>query len=578
MRNLKHLFGKATLFYLIGGRLLIPTIGLASHEGNQSSSPKQTLPDSTIRVYPNLLKAITDNLTNLKSLDNTYPQKPTVPNSNNDSHPSTEIQSTYDNAKKESDSKIKVVIDSLKKQLEELNQQPFQWKSKEKTLLKEKIETAISEHTQTVETEKETVTLTKRVRTRNHTSQEITALNEQIRNLRDSILNHVESSDPFGIKLAEQYKETLGQLAKLEKELNSKQKGSESNLNSIPSSAYNQDSLSEKPSAPLENFVDLSEELIGNPGPVTNATPLVAPDNKFKTNDYAALTDTNNSSHTPPNNLANKENLDSTSNDFSDSKGNFDSKNNTSGSATSDNISFKPSSVTSNNLPKIASTAEAKATNSSSSTSNFYSLAPPSATAPNIDNPAKPSAIEQSLPATPDKKWGANSDLGFSMREQDPNAPNVQVQYTSASALKSDSFSTAPPTSYDSSPSNYDPSSSNSVSNKPIAYYYNNDGTFSREEPYTDREIASIEINDFKTVPTLEAPVKTDELTKILEELREASDPMGLSNEEIPKLLVAQTTLVDSKKSLTSVALAKKRDPNSRGPSLFDRLVTWLGI
>ena len=167
MRNLKHIFSKAALFYLIGCRLLIPRICLANHDAMPSPSSPENIPRSPTR-FQELSKDITANLTILKTLDDEYLKNlANAKRIDSKEAPTSEIQPTYERNKEEFDSKIKEVIEKLKKQLEELTKNSFQSKSSEKKDLQELIESmkkAISEHSQKVATKTETSEITDKVK------------------------------------------------------------------------------------------------------------------------------------------------------------------------------------------------------------------------------------------------------------------------------------------------------------------------------------------------------------------------------------------------------------------------------
>lgn len=284
MRNLKHIFSKAALFYLIGCRLLIPRICLANHEARPLPSSPKNIPSSPTR-FQELSKDITANLTILKNLDDEYSKNlANAKETDSKEAPTSEIQATYERNKEEFDSKIKEVIEKLKKQLEELTKNSFQSKLSEKEDLKGLIKSmkkAISEHSQKVATKTETSKITYKVKDKKkRTPEEKQALQDQINNLRDSILNHAESGDSFGNQLAEQYKETLSQLTKLEKELNSNQIALEN--------ISNKDYLPYKSSPPSDEEGSLSDEGTEKAGPITSNISSVDRKSQFPS-DSASL-------------------------------------------------------------------------------------------------------------------------------------------------------------------------------------------------------------------------------------------------------------------------------------------------
>ena len=579
MRNLKHIFSKAALFYLIGCRLLIPRICLANHDAMPSpSSPKNILSSPT--RFQELSKDITANLTILKTLDDEYSQNPAnAKKTDSKEAPNSEIQATYEKNKEEFDSKIKEVIEKLKKQLGELRKNSFQPKSSEKKDLEQLIglmEKAISEHSQKVATKTETSEITDKVKNKkNRTPEEKQALKDQIKNLRDSILNHAESGDSFGNQLAEQYKETLSQLTKLEKELNSKQIA----LENISSEFY----PPYKSSPPSDKEGSLSDEGTENAGPITPNIPSVARKSQ-PPSDSTSLTPTHNSSGNSQDRFAMNENWNSSPEKLKTPIPNSDNNNNPFAAPTG----FIQSPTVNPSSPKSAispvPTAPIIPTNF---TNNFYTTATASASAavPTIDNPPNASPVENPFLDTSNTKARPNTETGFnlgvSLRKKDPNTPNEQLKYVRSSDSNSDSLTTVETTSYDSYPSNLG-------SNESSGNAYNSE-TFSVEDPskFNNRQIASVgytdnniemEIYDFRTVPTLEDPVINDRLTQILKELQVPSVPTDLSS-DISTLLEKKTESSKTKKSFPSIAaLSEKLEPKSRGPSLFDRFVAWLGI
>ena len=131
MRNLKHIFSKAALFYLIGCRLLIPRICLANHDSETLPSFVNSISSPQISFNTSgLFKEIRANLEHLKTLDDEYSKNPAnAKKIGSKEAPTSEIQPTYERNKEEFDSKIKEVIEKLKKQREELRKNSFQSKS-----------------------------------------------------------------------------------------------------------------------------------------------------------------------------------------------------------------------------------------------------------------------------------------------------------------------------------------------------------------------------------------------------------------------------------------------------------------
>ncbi|MCX6103705.1 MAG: hypothetical protein NT000_10670, partial [Proteobacteria bacterium] len=73
MKDLKHIFSKAALFYLIGCRLLIPRICLANHDSVTLPSFVKSISSPQISFNTSgLFKEIRANLTILKTLDDEY--------------------------------------------------------------------------------------------------------------------------------------------------------------------------------------------------------------------------------------------------------------------------------------------------------------------------------------------------------------------------------------------------------------------------------------------------------------------------------------------------------------------------
>ena len=442
----------------------------------------------------------------------------------------------------------------------------------------ESMKKAISEHSQKVATKTETSEITDKVKNKkNRTPEEKQALKDQIKNLRDSILNHAESGDSFGNQLAEQYKETLSQLTKLEKELNSNQIA----LENFP----NKDYPPYKPSPPSDEEEEgsLSDEGTENAGPITPNIPSVARKSQ-PPSDSTSLTPTHNSSGNSPDRFAMNENWNSSPEKLKTPIPNPDNNNNPFAAPTG----FIQSPTVNPSSPKSAiSPVPTAPIIPNNFTNNFYTTATASASAagPTIDTPPNASPVENPFLDTSNTKARPNTETGFnlgvSLRKKDPNTPNEQLKYVRSSDSNSDSLTTVETTSYDSYPSNLG-------SNESSGNAYNSE-TFSVEDPskFNNRQIASVgytdnniemEIYDFRTVPTLEDPVINDRLTQILKELQVPSIPTDLSS-DISTLLEKKTESSKTKKSFPSIAaLSEKLEPKSRGPSLFDRFVAWLGI
>ena len=581
MRNLKHIFSKAALFYLIGCRLLIPRICLANHESIPPiDNIKKNLSSPT--RFQELSKAITANLTNLKTLDDEYSNNPAnAKKTDSKEAPTSEIQATYERNKEEFDLKIKEVIEKLKKQLGELRKNSFQPKSSEKKDLEQLIglmEKAISEHSQKVATKTETSEITDNVKNKKkRTPEEKQALQDQINNLRDSILNHAESGDSFGNQLAEQYKETLSQLTKLEKELNSNQIALEK--------IANKDYPPYKPSPPSDEEDSLSDESTENAGPITPNIPSVAHKSQ-PPSDSTSLTPTHNSSGNSSNSSGNSsdsfainENSNISSEKLNAPILNPDNKNNTFAappgfipSPTVNSLAQKSAVFPDPTAPIIRNYLD----------NNFFPPAIASASAsaavPTIDSPADVAVVQGSLPNTSNIESGYNSGLGFSLRDKKPNTPNFQLKYIFPSDSPNYLSTTSQATTYDST-------SSSLESNNPKTFDDNSDELVpSKTSKNLNWETASLEnyikkegeeesLGDYVPLPD---SVGTNRLFEILEALKEPTVPTVLLDSEIPKLLVGATkTPVDTKKYVRSIAALPE---STRGPSLFDRFVAWLGI
>lgn len=582
MRNLTHILSKAALFYLIGCRLLIPRICLANHEVRPSPSSPQNIPSSPTR-FQELSKDITANLTILKDLDVEYSKNPAnAKKTDSKEEPTSEIQATYERNKKEFDSKIKEVIEKLKKQLEELTKNSFQSKLSNKKALEELIESmkkAISEHSQKVATKTETSEITDKVKNKKkRTPEEKQALQDQINNLRDSILNHAESGDSFGNQLAEQYKETLSQLTKLEKELNSEQIAREI----FPNKNY----PPYKSSPPSNEEGSLSDGDTENAGAITPNIPGVAHKSQ-PPSDSRSLTPTHNSSGNSSDSFAINGNSNSSPEKLNAPIINPDNNNNT--------FAAPPGFIPG---PTVNSLAQKSAVFSDPTapiirnnfTNNFYPTATASASAsasaavPTIDSPVNLAVFPESLPNTSKIELESNSGLGFSLRDKKPNTPNFQLKYISPSDSPIDLSSTSQATTYDSTssslesnnPKTFDDNSDELVPNKKSK---NLNWETASLENYIKKEGEEESLGDYVPSP---APVGTNRLFEILEALKEPTVPTVLLDSEIPKLLVeANKTTVDPKKIFfrSIAALPENLKPEStRGPSLFDRFVAWLGI
>ncbi len=580
MRNLKHIFSKAALFYLIGCRLLIPRICLANHDAMPSpSSPKNILSSPT--RFQELSKDITANLTILKTLDDEYSQNPAnAKKTDSKEAPNSEIQATYEKNKEEFDSKIKEVIEKLKKQLGELRKNSFQPKSSEKKDLEQLIglmEKAISEHSQKVATKTETSEITDNVKNKKkRTPEEKQALQDQINNLRDSILNHAESGDSFGNQLAEQYKETLSQLTKLEKELNSNQIALEK--------IANKDYPPYKPSPPSDEEDSLSDESTENAGPITPNILSVAHKSQ-PPSDSTSLTPTHNSSGNSSNSSGNSsdsfainENSNISSEKLNAPILNPDNKNNTFAappgfipSPTVNSLAQKSAVFPDPTAPIIRNYLD----------NNFFPPAIASASAsaavPTIDSPADVAVVQGSLPNTSNIESGYNSRLGFSLRDKKPNTPNFQVKYILPSDSPIDLSTTSQATTYDSTSSSLEsnnPKTFNDNSDElvPIKTSKNLNWETASLENYIKKEGEEESLADYVPLP---ASVGTNRLFEILEALKDPTVPTALLDSEIPKLLVGATkTPVDTKKYVRSIAALPE---STRGPSLFDSVIKWLG-
>ena len=580
MRNLKHIFSKAALFYLIGCRLLIPRICLANHESIPPiDNIKKNLSSPT--RFQELSKAITANLTNLKTLDDEYSNNPAnAKKTDSKEAPTSEIQATYERNKEEFDLKIKEVIEKLKKQLGELRKNSFQPKSSEKKDLEQLIglmEKAISEHSQKVATKTETSEITDNVKNKKkRTPEEKQALQDQINNLRDSILNHAESGDSFGNQLAEQYKETLSQLTKLEKELNSNQIALEK--------IANKDYPPYKPSPPSDKEDSLSDEGTENAGSITPNIPSVDRKSQFPS-DSASLPPTHISSGNSSNSSGNSsdsfpinENSNISSEKLNAPILNPDNKNNTFAappdfipSPTVNSLAQKSAVFPDPTAPIIRNYLD----------NNFFPTAIASASAsaavPTIDSPADVAVVQGSLPNTSNIESGYNSGLGFSLRDKKPNTPNFQLKYIFPSDSPNYLSTTSQATTYDST-------SSSLESNNPKTFDDNSDELVpSKTSKNLNWETASLEnyikkegeeesLADYVPLP---ASVGTNRLFEILEALKDPTVPTALLDSEIPKLLVGATkTPVDTKKYVRSIAALPE---STRGPSLFDSVIKWLG-
>ncbi len=580
MRNLKHIFSKAALFYLIGCRLLIPRICLANHEAIPPiDNIKKNLSSPT--RFQELSKAITANLTNLKTLDDEYSNNPAnAKKTDSKEAPTSEIQATYERNKEEFDLKIKEVIEKLKKQLGELRKNSFQPKSSEKKDLEQLIglmEKAISEHSQKVATKTETSEITDNVKNKKkRTPEEKQALQDQINNLRDSILNHAESGDSFGNQLAEQYKETLSQLTKLEKELNSNQIALEK--------IANKDYPPYKPSPPSDEEDSLSDEGTENAGSITPNIPSVVRKSQ-PPSDSTSLTPTHNSSGNSSNSSGNSsdsfpinENSNISSEKLNAPILNPDNKNNTFAappgfipSPTVNSLAQKSAVFPDPTAPIIRNYLD----------NNFFPTAIASASAsaavPTIDSPADVAVVQGSLPNTSNIESGYNSRLGFSLRDKKPNTPNFQVKYILPSDSPIDLSTTSQATTYDSTSSSLEsnnPKTFNDNSDElvPIKTSKNLNWETASLENYIKKEGEEESLADYVPLP---ASVGTNRLFEILEALKDPTVPTALLDSEIPKLLVGATkTPVDTKKYVRSIAALPE---STRGPSLFDSVIKWLG-
>ncbi len=583
MRNLKHIFSKAALFYLIGCRLLIPRICLANHEAIPPiDNIKKNLSSPT--RFQELSKAITANLTNLKTLDDEYSNNPAnAKKTDSKEAPTSEIQATYERNKEEFDLKIKEVIEKLKKQLGELRKNSFQPKSSEKKDLEQLIglmEKAISEHSQKVATKTETSEITDNVKNKKkRTPEEKQALQDQINNLRDSILNHAESGDSFGNQLAEQYKETLSQLTKLEKELNSNQIALEK--------IANKDYPPYKPSPPSDEEDSLSDEGTENAGSITPNIPSVVRKSQ-PPSDSTSLPPTHISSGNSSNSSGNSsdsfpinENSNISSEKLNAPILNPDNKNNTFAappdfipSPTVNSLAQKSAVFPDPTAPIIRNYLD----------NNFFPTAIASASAsasaavPTIDSPADVAVVQGSLPNTSNIESGYNSGLGFSLRDKKQNTPNFQVKYIFPSDSPIDLSTTSQATTYDSTSSSLasnNPKTFNDNSDElvPIKTSKNLNWETASLENYIKKEGEEESLADYVPLP---ASVGTNRLFEILEALKDPTVPTALLDSEIPKLLVGATkTPVDTKKYVRSIAALPE---STRGPSLFDRFVAWLGI
>ena len=581
MRNLKHIFSKAALFYLIGCRLLIPRICLANHD---STLPSIVKINRSLQISSNtsgLFKEIRANLTDLKTLNDKCPNNPAnAKKTDSKEAPTSEIQATYERNKEEFDLKIKEVIEKLKKQLGELRKNSFQPKSSEKKDLEQLIglmEKAISEHSQKVATKTETSEITDNVKNKKkRTPEEKQALQDQINNLRDSILNHAESGDSFGNQLAEQYKETLSQLTKLEKELNSNQIALEK--------IANKDYPPYKPSPPSDEEDSLSDESTENAGPITPNIPSVAHKSQ-PPSDSTSLTPTHNSSGNSSNSSGNSsdsfainENSNISSEKLNAPILNPDNKNNTFAappgfipSPTVNSLAQKSAVFPDPTAPIIRNYLD----------NNFFPPAIASASAsaavPTIDSPADVAVVQGSLPNTSNIESGYNSRLGFSLRDKKPNTPNFQVKYILPSDSPIDLSTTSQATTYDSTSSSLEsnnPKTFNDNSDElvPIKTSKNLNWETASLENYIKKEGEEESLADYVPLP---ASVGTNRLFEILEALKDPTVPTALLDSEIPKLLVGATkTPVDTKKYVRSIAALPE---STRGPSLFDSVIKWLG-
>ena len=584
MRNLKHIFSKAALFYLIGCRLLIPRICLANHDSVTLPSFVKSISSPQISFNTSgLFKEIRANLEHLKTLDDEYSNNPAnAKKIDSKEAPTSEIQATYERNKEEFDSKIKEVIEKLNKQLGELRKNSSQLKSSEKkdfNGLIGSMEKAISEHSQKVATKTETSEITDNVKNKKkRTPEEKQALQDQINNLRDSILNHAESGDSFGNQLAEQYKETLSQLTKLEKELNSNQIA----LEKISNKYY----PPYKPSPPSDEEDSLSDEGTENAGSITPNIPSVVRKSQ-PPSDSTSLTPTHISSGNSSNSSGNSsdsfpinENSNISSEKLNAPILNPDNKNNTFAAPPG----FIPSPTVNSLAQKSAVFPDPTAPIIRNNLTNiFYPTATASASAsaavPTIDSPADVAVVQGSLPNTSNIESGYNSGLGFSLRDKKPNTPNFQLKYIFPSDSPIDLSSTSQATTYDST-------SSSLESNNPKTFDDNSDELVpSKTSENLNWETASLEnyikkegeeesLGDYVPLP---ASVGTNRLFEILEALKEPTVPTVLLDSEIPKLLVeANKTPVDTKKYVRSLAALPE---STRGLSPFDRFVAWwLGI
>ena len=584
MRNLKHIFSKAALFYLIGCRLLIPRICLANHDSVTLPSFVKSISSPQISFNTSgLFKEIRANLEHLKTLDDEYSNNPAnAKKIDSKEAPTSEIQATYERNKEEFDSKIKEVIEKLNKQLGELRKNSSQLKSSEKkdfNGLIGSMEKAISEHSQKVATKTETSEITDNVKNKKkRTPEEKQSLQDQINNLRDSILNHAESGDSFGNQLAEQYKETLSQLTKLEKELNSNQIA----LEKISNKYY----PPYKPSPPSDEEDSLSDEGTENAGSITPNIPSVVRKSQ-PPSDSTSLTPTHISSGNSSNSSGNSsdsfpinENSNISSEKLNAPILNPDNKNNTFAAPPG----FIPSPTVNSLAQKSAVFPDPTAPIIRNNLTNiFYPTATASASAsaavPTIDSPADVAVVQGSLPNTSNIESGYNSGLGFSLRDKKPNTPNFQLKYIFPSDSPIDLSSTSQATTYDST-------SSSLESNNPKTFDDNSDELVpSKTSENLNWETASLEnyikkegeeesLGDYVPLP---ASVGTNRLFEILEALKEPTVPTVLLDSEIPKLLVeANKTPVDTKKYVRSLAALPE---STRGLSPFDRFVAWwLGI
>ena len=441
------------------------------------------------------------------------------------------------------------------------------------------MEKAISEHSQKVATKTETSEITDNVKNKKkRTPEEKQALQDQINNLRDSILNHAESGDSFGNQLAEQYKETLSQLTKLEKELNSNQIA----LEKISNKYY----PPYKPSPPSDEEDSLSDEGTENAGSITPNIPSVVRKSQ-PPSDSTSLTPTHISSGNSSNSSGNSsdsfpinENSNISSEKLNAPILNPDNKNNTFAAPPG----FIPSPTVNSLAQKSAVFPDPTAPIIRNNLTNiFYPTATASASAsaavPTIDSPADVAVVQGSLPNTSNIESGYNSGLGFSLRDKKPNTPNFQLKYIFPSDSPIDLSSTSQATTYDST-------SSSLESNNPKTFDDNSDELVpSKTSENLNWETASLEnyikkegeeesLGDYVPLP---ASVGTNRLFEILEALKEPTVPTVLLDSEIPKLLVeANKTPVDTKKYVRSLAALPE---STRGLSPFDRFVAWwLGI